>query len=102
MSMDRSLRSKSLLERHRNVLTRAERVAMLKESGLWSDGGKITGLPKVAHRKASVGKKDKAEKKVEGAEGAPAAAAEAAPAAEKEKAAAKPAKSAKPAKGEKS
>ena len=100
MSIDRSLRSKSMLERHRNVLTRAERLEILKETGLWSDGGKITGLPKVAHRKAAVGKKDKAEKKPEGVEGAPAAAAEAAPAATKEKE--KPAKSAKPAKGEKS
>ena len=99
MSMDRSLRSKSMLERHRNVLTRAERVVILKETGLWSEGGKITGLPKVAHRKAAVGKKDKAEKKPEGVEGAPAAA-EAAPAATKEKE--KPAKSAKPAKGGKS
>ena len=97
MSMDRSLRSKSMLERHRNVLTRAERLGILKETGLWSDGGRITGLPKVAHRKAAVGKKDKAEKKVEGAEGVPAVV-EAAPAAEKEK----PAKSAKPAKSEKS
>lgn len=98
MSMDRSLRSKSMLERHRNVLTRAERVVILKETGLWSEGGKITGLPKVAHRKAAVGKKEKAEKKPEGVEGAPVAAAEAAPAADKEK----PAKGAKPAKGGKS
>ncbi|MFH1109486.1 MAG: small basic protein [Planctomycetota bacterium] len=98
MSMDRSLRSKSMLERHHNVLTRAERLGILKETGLWSEGDKVSGLAKVAHRKAAVGKKDKAEKKPEGAEGAPAAAAEPAPAAEKEK----PAKAAKPAKGEKS
>ena len=99
MSMDRSLRSKSMLERHRNVLTRAERVVILKETGLWSEGGKITGLPKVAHRKAAVGKKDKAEKKPEGVEGA-AVAAEVAPPVAKEKE--KPAKSARPAKGGKS
>jgi len=101
--MDRSLRSKSTLERHRNVLTRAERVDILKETGLWSEGGRVTGLAKVAHRKAAVGKKDKAEKKAEvvgGAEGAPAAAV-AAPPAEKEKST-KPARSAKPAKGGKS
>ena len=100
MSMDRSLRSKSMLERHRNVLTRAERLGILKETGLWSEGDEVTGLAKVAHRKAAVGKKDKAEKKAEGAEGAPAAAAEAAPAAETGKPA-KSAKAAKPAKGEK-
>ena len=96
MSIDRSLRSKTMLERHRNVLTRAERVVILQETGLWSEGDKITGLPKVAHRKAAVGKKEKAEKKPAGVEGAPAAAV--APDAEKEK----PAKSAKPAKGGKS
>ena len=96
MSIDRSLRSKSMLERHRNVLTRAERLVILKETGLWSEGGKITGLPKVNHRKAAVGKKDKAEKKTEVVEGAPAAAA--APVAEKEK----PAKGAKSSKGGKS
>ena len=105
MSMDRSLRSKSMLERHRNVLTRAERVGILKETGLWSEGGKVTGLAKVAHRKAAVGKKDKAEKKAEGtvgAEGAPVVA-ESAPAETKEKEKpAKSAKSAKPAKGGKS
>ncbi|MFH1108269.1 MAG: small basic protein [Planctomycetota bacterium] len=98
MSMDRSLRSKSMLERHRNVLTRAERLGILKETGLWSEGDKVSGLAKVAHRKAAVGKKDKAEKKPQAAEGAPAAAAEAAPAAEKDKSS----KAAKPAKGEKS
>ena len=96
MSIDRSLRSKTMLERHRNVLTRAERLVILKETGLWSEGGKITGLPKVNHRKAAVGKKDKAEKKTEVVEGAPAAAA--APVAEKEK----PAKGAKSSKGGKS
>jgi small basic protein (TIGR04137 family) len=68
MSMDSSLKSKSTLARHRNVLSRAERITVLKENGMWSEG-KATGLPKVSHRKASVGKKDKAEKKAEGTEG---------------------------------
>ncbi len=74
MSIDRSLRSKSTLERHRNVLSRAERISVLRETGLWSEDRSATGLPKVAHRKVSVGKKSKAEKKTE-AEGAPVAAA---------------------------
>src|SRR3990172_6457621 len=97
MSMDRSLRSKSTLERHRNVLTRAERIAILKETEQWTEGGKVTGLPKVAHRKASVGKKGKAEKKA-AAEGAPAAA-EGAPAATPTAEKEKPAKSGKSEKG---
>ena len=96
MSMDTSLKSKSTLQRHRNVLSRAERIAALKEVGLWVEG-KATGLPKVAHRKAAVGKKDKAEKKVEGAPGAEGAAGAAAPAAE----GAKPAAGAKPVAGAK-
>ena len=73
MSMDRSLKSKDTLQRHRNVLDRAERIALLQETSRWTEG-KATGLPKVAHRKASVGKKDKAEKKAEGEAAAPGAA----------------------------
>jgi len=66
MSRDKSLKSKGSLERHRNVLTRAERVERLQEVGRWSDEASVVGMPKVAHRKASVGKKTKV-KKAEGA-----------------------------------
>ena len=59
MSVDRSLRSKSLLERHRNVLSRSERVARLMDQDAWSDDMSALGLPKVAHRKAHAGKKAK-------------------------------------------
>ena len=62
MSMDKSLKSKDLLQRHRNVLTRAERIERLKETSRWTEDSSPLGLPKVAHRKAAVGKKDKAEK----------------------------------------
>lgn len=66
MSVDRSLRSSSSLERHRNVLTRAERVAVLMEQDRLSDQGSALGLPKVAHRRARTGKKvKKAEKAAE-------------------------------------
>ncbi len=76
MSMDRSLKSKSTLERHRNVLSRAERITILRETGVWTEEMGASGLPKVAHRKAAVGKKSKAEKATaEGAEAAPAASA---------------------------
>lgn len=85
MSMDRSLKSKSTLARHRNVLSRAERIVKLQDVGRWSDTARPFGLPKVAHRKLAVGKKSKTEKKAEG-EGAAAAAA---PAEEKKEAAAK-------------
>lgn len=85
MSTDKTLKSKSTLARHRNVLSRDERIARMKELGTWTDDHGPFNLPKVAHRKAAVGKKAKAEKK-EGEAAAPGAAA-AAPAAE----AAKPA-----------
>ena len=78
MSIDRSLKLKGALARHRNVLTRAERVERLKEEERWAEGDNLLGLPKVANRKVSVGKK-KAEAKptVEGAAGDQAAGAEA-------------------------
>jgi small basic protein (TIGR04137 family) len=78
MSMDRSLKSASALVRHRNVLTRAERMARLQDEEKWAPGRSIFGLPKVANRKLDVGKPPKEET----AEGAtPAAGAAAAPAA---------------------
>lgn len=54
MSIDRSLKVKGALSRHRNVLSREERVKVLKDEERWEDGDTVTGLPKVAHRKASV------------------------------------------------
>ena len=60
MSIDRSLHARSSLARHRNVLTRAERVQTLIERE-WDPQEGALGLPKVAHRKGKAGKK-KAEK----------------------------------------
>ncbi len=109
MSIDRSLRLKDALVRHRNVLTRAERIEKLQDEEKWDDGRSVLGLPKVGHRKVHTKKVAKAkEEGVEGAvagvEGAPAAAgaapaapgAKAAPAA---KAGAPAAKAAAPAAG---
>ncbi len=59
MSIDRSLKIKGALSRHRNVLSRAERVEQLKEEERWSEGDSLLGLPKVAHRKSHAGRKDK-------------------------------------------
>ena len=84
MSLDRSLKTHGSLVRHRNVLSRAERIAKLQEKDRFRDGDSVFGLPKVANRNVKVGKKAKAPKE-EGAEGAAAgtapAAAAAAPAA---------------------
>ena len=59
MSMDKSLKGKNTLGRHRNVLKRAERVELLKETGRWTEDSTAIGMPKVGHRKAAVGKKEK-------------------------------------------
>ncbi|MBC8481995.1 MAG: small basic protein [Planctomycetes bacterium] len=57
MSIDSSLKVKSALERHRNVLSRAERIELLKEEERWSEGETVMGLPKVSHRKVHTSKK---------------------------------------------
>src|SRR2546423_9614144 len=60
MSLDPSLKSASSLVRHRNVLTRAERLDKLAEQEKWNESKSVFGLPKVAHRKAAVIKAEKA------------------------------------------
>ena len=67
MSIDRSLKIKSALVRHRNVLTRAERISRLKDAERWTEEDSLLGLPKVAHRKSHAGRK--AEKAQEAAAG---------------------------------
>jgi len=57
MSLDRSLRSRSSLERHRNVLSRAERIARLQAEDRFGEGMSPLHLPKVANRKGHAGKK---------------------------------------------
>jgi small basic protein (TIGR04137 family) len=82
MSLDRSLKSASSLVRHRNVLSRAERIDKLVEMEKWDDKKSVYGLPKVGHRKAAEAKAEP--KAAEGAaEGvaAPAAVGSKAPAA---------------------
>ncbi len=59
MSVDPSLKIKGALKRHRNVLTRAERIEKLKEEERWTDDDSVFALPKVAHRKSHAGRKVK-------------------------------------------
>lgn len=70
MSLDKSLKTAASLARHRNVLTRKERIDMLMEDGRWQDGQNPVSLPKIAHRKVAVGgkKKDKKQEAAAGAE----------------------------------
>lgn len=57
MSIDPSLKVKGALSRHRNVLTRAERIEQLKDEERWAEDDSVLALPKVAHRKSHAGKK---------------------------------------------
>lgn len=68
MSVHRSLVIKSSLQRHRNVLTRAERIEHLAKLGKWKEGDSIFRLPKVKGEvkiKKAKGGKGKKEKKGE-------------------------------------
>lgn len=68
MSLDRSLKSANSLERHRNVLTRAEKLELLADEDRWEEEQSVFGLPKVGHRKgkqAAKPKKEKEEKAVD-------------------------------------
>lgn len=81
MSLDRSLKTASGgLARHRNVLTRDERVAKLVERGKFDlAAGTPLGLPKVGNRKMAAAKDTK--KKDAAADGAATPGTTAAPAA---------------------
>ena len=76
MTMDKSLRVRRGMLRSRSVLSRAERLAQLKESERWKEGDSPFGLPKVGVFKLAI-KKKKKKKEEEGAEGAAAPAADA-------------------------
>lgn len=57
MTMDGSLRIQAGLTSTRSVLTRAERIAKLKESERWTEGQSPLGLPKVRVYKLAMKKK---------------------------------------------
>jgi small basic protein (TIGR04137 family) len=59
MSLDPSLKAANSLTRHRNVLTRAERLVRLTEQEKWTASRSIYGLPKVANRKMALAKAEK-------------------------------------------
>ncbi len=73
MGIHRSLVLKSRLKRPRSVLTRAERLEILKETGRWKDGSSVFGLPKVRTVQAKAKKKKKEKAAADGTAAAPAA-----------------------------
>tara|TARA_R110002049_G_scaffold46487_1_gene135131 strand:- start:77399 stop:77614 length:216 start_codon:yes stop_codon:yes gene_type:complete len=62
MTMDRSLKVKAGAIKTRNVMTRAERVARLKELDRFDEDSSIVGMPKVRVVKVSLKKKKKVKK----------------------------------------
>ena len=69
MTIDKSLRVRSGLDRSRSVLKRAERLAQLKEVDRWREGDPPIGLQKVRVQKLVLKKKKKVKKEEETAEG---------------------------------
>ncbi len=103
MSQHRSLKIDSVGARHRNVLSRIERIKKLKDQKRWDDSKSAFNLPKLKSLKIKVKKsaapKEGAEAGAQGAAAAPAAGGKpaAAPAAGAKKPAAAPAAASKPA-----
>jgi small basic protein (TIGR04137 family) len=105
MSIHKSLATAGNLRRHRNVLTRSERLEVMKKEGRWKEGESIFNLPKMRNIMAKAKKKEKEADAAAPAAGAapaggaaPAAAAKGAAPAAKGAAPAKDAKAAAPAK----
>ncbi len=55
MSMDKSLKKGGGLARSRNVLTRAERLALLQEDERWAAKDGVYNLPKTKFRRLAPG-----------------------------------------------
>jgi small basic protein (TIGR04137 family) len=55
MSMDKSLKKGAGLARARNVLTRAERLAVLQQDERWTPGAGVYNLPKTKYRRLAPG-----------------------------------------------
>ncbi len=65
MTIDKSLKVKAGMIKVRNVLTRGERLAKLKEGERFGEGSSPLGLPKVRVFKLSLKKKKKVKKEDE-------------------------------------
>jgi small basic protein (TIGR04137 family) len=55
MSIDKSLKRGGGLARVRNVLRRAERLALLQEDGKWTSDKGVFNVPKTKYRKLALG-----------------------------------------------
>ena len=55
MSLDKSLKKGGSLARARNVLSRAERLAVLQEDDRWTAASGVYSLPKTKYRRLAAG-----------------------------------------------
>jgi len=55
MSLDKSLKKASGMGRARNVLTRAERLAVLQEDDKWKPEAGVYNIPKTKYRRLAPG-----------------------------------------------
>lgn len=67
MSVHRSLKTAGNLIRHRNVLTRTERLEKLEDEKRWDEDQSVLGIPKVRSMKVAGKKKKKKTDEEEGA-----------------------------------
>lgn len=65
MSVHNTLSNRGGLKRHRNVLTREERLARLEAEGRWHEPQSVLGLPKVLNIRVSTGRDKKKKEKDE-------------------------------------
>ena len=68
MSLDPSLKIKSRLRKIRSVLSRVERIEVMKADDRWDESKSAFGLPKTKVVRISIGKKKKEKKADEGDE----------------------------------
>ena len=61
MSLHRSLKRVEKISTIRTVLSRIERIKLLKESGKWNESFKVIGLPKVKIARMKISKREKAQ-----------------------------------------
>ena len=66
MSLDKSLKKASSLARARNVLSRAERLALLQEDERWQPAAGVYNLPKTKYRRLAPGQSGPKRPEVEG------------------------------------
>ena len=90
MSIHPSLAISQKSKKQKSVLKRAERIRYLMEKGLWKEGDRVYGLPKIKNIKFNIKKEKVAKTEAAGTAGA------AAPAEAKGQASAKPAGQGKP------